>query len=152
MKDIVSIFTEFPIVLFVMFLIFRFMGNKEINQSTPLDFAFMVLLTSIAWDLTISQAQPFWVTLVLMIFLVILIYLFDWMSYKSKTAEKIIFGEPILLIKNGQIQEEALKKERLSPAELRARLRVKGFFSIDEIEACYLEYTGEISVKKKGES
>ncbi|MFC7686315.1 DUF421 domain-containing protein [Ureibacillus sp. GCM10028918] len=144
-----QILIEFPLILIVTFFIFRLMGNKELNQSTPIDFAFMVLMTSIGWDLTITQDFPLWFTLVLIIVLVTMIYLFDLITSKSDKAEKLIIGEPLLLIENGEIIEESLKKERLAETELLALLRLKGFFSLEEIEQCYLEFNGDISVKPK---
>jgi len=151
MKEMILILVEFPVILICIFLIFRVMGNKELNQSTPIDFAFMVLMTSIGWDVTLTQDYPFWFTLILMIMLMAIIYLFDWITSKSEKAEKIIIGEPLLLIEHGEIIEEPLKKERMSKAELQARLRLKGFFSLEDIEICYLEYNGDISVKRKKE-
>lgn len=149
MKEMTLIIVEFPLILICTILIFRVMGNKELNQSTPIDFAFMVLMTSIGWDVTLTQDYPFWFTLILMIMLMAIIYLFDWITSKSKKAEKIIIGEPLLLIEHGEIIEETLKKERMSKAELQARLRLKGFFSFEDIEICYLEYNGDISVKQR---
>ena len=87
MEEMSQILVEFPLVLFLMFIVFRLMGSKELNQSTPIDFAFMVLLTSIGWDVTISQDFPLWFTFVLIILLVAMIYLFDLITSKSKRAE-----------------------------------------------------------------
>lgn len=149
MEKMSQVLVEFPLMLFMMFIVIRLMGNKELNQSTPIDFAFMVLLTSVGWDVTISQEYPLWFTIVLFIVLVVMIYLFDWITVRSKKAEKLIIGEPLLLIEDGEIIEKALKKERISEDELLALLRLKGFFIIEEIEQCYLEFNGDISVKPK---
>ncbi|MDI7741267.1 DUF421 domain-containing protein [Lysinibacillus fusiformis] len=150
MKEMIRILVEFPLVLICMFVVFRLMGSKELNQSTPIDFAFMVLMTSIGWDVTISQDYTFWFTFILILLLMVMIYLFDWLTSKSKKAEKIIIGEPLLLVEQGEIIEESLKKVRVSNEEVLARLRLKGFFSLEDIELCYLEYNGDISVKLKG--
>jgi uncharacterized membrane protein YcaP (DUF421 family) len=149
MEEMSQILVEFPLVLILMFVVFRLMGNKELNQSTPIDFAFMILMTSIGWDVTLTQDYPLWFTLVLIILLVVMIYLFDWITSKSKKAEKIIIGEPLLLIERGEIIEKALKKERISEVELMALLRLKGFFLLEDVELCYLEFNGDISVKQK---
>lgn len=149
MQEMTRILVEFPLVLICMFIVFRVMGNKELNQSTPIDFAFVVLITSIGWDVTISQDYPFWFTFILIILLMIMIYVFDWITSKSKRAEKMIIGEPLLLVEHGEVIEAALKKVRISNDELLARLRLKGFFSLEDIELCYLEYNGDISVKQK---
>lgn len=151
MDKMSQILVEFPLILIIMFIVFRFMGNKELNQSTPIDFAFMVLMTSIGWDLTLNQDYPLWFTIVLFILLVATIYLFDWITTKSKKAEKMFIGEPLLLIEHGEINKEALNKERMSEDELRALLRLKGFFVLEDVEQCYLEFNGDISVKQKKE-
>lgn len=141
---------EFPIVLLLMLGLFRLMGNKEFQQSTPLDFAFVVLLASITWDMTLTPDFNLWQTFLMMVILCIIIYAFDWFTTKSRKAEKLIVGEPMVLVRYGQINEPMLKKARISKAELKARLRLKGIFSLEEVEICYLEFNGEISVKVEG--
>lgn len=138
----------FPISLVLIFFFLRLVGNKELQQSTPIEFSFMVLLVSIGWDMTLG-AYPMLQTLIIMGLLSVLIYLFDWVTFRSKKAEKVMVGEPVVLIKNGEVDEETLTKERMSLDELKTRLRLKGVFSIEKVEICYLEFTGEISVKTK---
>lgn len=144
-----EILIELPIALIVMILLFRFMGNKELQQSTPLEFAYMVLMASIAWDMTLNQDYPIWATYLIMVLVVIMIYTIDWITYKSRFLENFFIGEPKLIIKDGEIIVETLRKERISESELRARLRLKGIFFIQEVELCYLEFNGQLSIKKK---
>lgn len=135
--------------LIMLLILFRIVGNKELSQSTPIDFVYMVLMISIAWDTSLEPKFNVLETFVLLIGVTLVYYLIDLLTSRSGTLEKIVVGKPKTLICNGIINEMLLEKERMSKEELMTKLRVKGIFDINEVEICYLEYSGELSVKKR---
>lgn len=151
MKDFLNILIELPIAFLFLVIVLRVMGNKELKQATPIDFSFMVLSISIVWDMSLTPDYEVWQTCAMLVVVALMIFLIDKLTQKSHETEKILIGEPILLIENGEIKKEAMEKERMSIQELEFRLRLEGYFEIDHIELCYLEFNGEISVKKKEE-
>ncbi len=128
------------------------MGNKELQQSTPIEFACVVLLTNISWDLIISGQYSIPHMLLMMSVLVIVIYIIDWLTFKFSLSEKLFFGEPEIIVRNGKMDEDVMKKNRISHKELAAKLRAKSVFDIKEVEVAILEISGDLSVKKKEDS
>lgn len=151
MDDFTKTLLETPLAVISLFFFLRLMGNKEMRQSTPMEFSYVVLLASIAWDLVLDPAYSFPHILLLMSVLSLTIYLIDWITYKSPFLEMLFMGEPKVIIREGKVNEEVLQQERMSRQELAAKLRSKGVFEIEHIEIAYLEVDGEISVKRKKE-
>lgn len=72
-----------------------------------------------------------------------------YIDIKSKKARKIPIGEPIIVIKEGNIMENALRKTRLDINELNSLLREKDVFSLRDVEFAIFETSGKLSVLKK---
>ena len=68
------------------------------------------------------------------------------MRRASETAKKIIQNEPVLLMKDGKICDEALKAERIDSSDLFAKLREANVLDMSRVKAVVLETTGDISV------
>lgn len=63
---------------------------------------------------------------------------------------RIIFeGKPSVLIHNGVVNRDQLKKNRMNLNQLQSLLRQSETFSIREVAYCYLESNGAISILKK---
>mgnify|MGYP003294620859 CR=1 FL=1 len=70
---------------------------------------------------------------------------------KSLKIREIVCGKPRILIYRGKIDENALKKERLTINELQEKLRSKDVVTLGEVEYAILETSGEVTVIKKPE-
>ncbi|PFP29378.1 hypothetical protein COJ96_10765 [Bacillus sp. AFS073361] len=152
MEPFLNLCLKLPFGILFMFLHMRIMGLKELSQSNALDFGFAVLVANISWDLSVTPDYQIWHMIVVNIILGIIYFLLDWVTANNRKWEKRILGEPQIVVKNGVINRELLEKERLSEAELRARLRCSGVFDIRLVEIAYLEVSGQISVLKRGEN
>ncbi|MGE3859819.1 MAG: YetF domain-containing protein [Nitrososphaeraceae archaeon] len=70
---------------------------------------------------------------------------------KSTRFSKVIEPDPILLVKDGKMIDEAMKKAKISRKELESYLRLTGTDDLSEIKLSYLEINGQVSfVKKNG--
>ena len=72
-------------------------------------------------------------------------------NLKSNRAREIICGKPRILIYRGKIDEQALKKERLSINELEEKLRSNNVMNLGDVEYAILETSGDVSVIQKPE-
>lgn len=76
-------------------------------------------------------------------------YAINWLGYRSVFFSKIGEPEPVLLIKNGVMQRQNMKKELITPTELTGMLREQGVDDMANVKACYIEGSGNISVISK---
>jgi uncharacterized membrane protein YcaP (DUF421 family) len=79
----------------------------------------------------------------------LLIYTTELITQKFKSSRKLLEGEPSIVIRNGKIKREVLKKNNIDINQLQHLLRIKNAFSIREVEYAILETDGQLSVLKK---
>lgn len=134
---------------FSLLILTRMMGRKEISQMTFFNFVSAITIGTIGGALisdsnfTISEGL---FSLFGWSLLTILLGIID---IKSKKVRKVIEGDPLILIKNGEIMEKALRKVRLDVDALHTMLREKDVFSLMDVEYAIFETDGKLSVMKK---
>lgn len=78
-------------------------------------------------------------------------FLLQWITLKWRYAAKYIEGEPTIVIMDGKIMEDTLRKMRYRVSDVLEQLRGKDIFDLSEIEFAILESDGQLSVLKKPE-
>lgn len=151
MGEFAEILFKLPVTLLFLIFFLRLMGRKELQQSTPIDLVFLLLLGNIASDVLFEPKYNVIHIFVAMLLLTACVYLFEWMSWRFPNVESFFVGEPKIVIRNGKWDEDVLKKERLTEKELESKLRTKGIFDVRDVEVGILEVSGELTVKKKGD-
>jgi uncharacterized membrane protein YcaP (DUF421 family) len=134
---------------FVLFLLTRIMGRKEISQMTFFNFVSAIAIGEIAASLVVDHQLSIRNGLIALAGWSIYTLLMGYIDIKSLNARKFLVGEPLLLVKQGKIMEQALRKSRLDLDSLRAMLRQKDVFSMADVEYAIFETDGKISVMKK---
>lgn len=150
MQPFWELIIKMPFAILIYFVGVRLFGLKEMAQATAVEFGFAVMIVSIVWDMSVSTDFQLWQIPIVLAVMWIIIYAIDWGTSRHKRLEKIVLGEPKLLVKNGVVNTDMLEKERISIKELESKLRLQGVFDIEEVELAYVEVSGQISVKKKG--
>jgi len=79
----------------------------------------------------------------------ILPFIFDFLSLKSKLVRNFIDGKSTVIIKEGKIMEDNMKKERFTTEDLLYHLRSQKIFEVGDVEFALLEPTGELTVLPK---
>ncbi len=121
-------------------LLLRISGRKSISQMTIAQTIIMISIGSLIIQPIIDK--NIWRTLAAAtIFIVFLIFV-EWLQLKFNFIEKIITGKAKVIIKNGQLIPENLKKIRLTVDQLEIRLREKGVTKISDIKVATLEPNG----------
>ena len=140
------------IIGFFTLLIFtRILGKQQVSQLTFFDYVVGITIGSMASTLTTdltSRAWPHWVGLLTW---TVLCFILQIITLKSKNAEKFLDGEPSIIITNGKILEDTMKKFRYTISDLLAQLRDKGIFDLSEVAYGVLEKDGKLSILKKTE-
>lgn len=128
-----------------MFLLLRLLGKRELAQMTPFELVLLIVMGDLIQqgvthnDFSLTGAVlaigtiGFW-TLVM-----------NWISYRFPKAEKILDGEPSVLIRNGELLESNLSRNRMTRSEIEGEMRLAGIARIRDVEWGILETTGKIS-------
>lgn len=134
-----------------LFIFTRVLGKQQISQLTFFDYVLGITIGSLAGTLTTdlsSRTWPHWVGLFTW---ALLSYLMQLITMKWMYAAKYINGDPNIVIMNGKIMEEALRKMKYRIDDILQLLRDKDIFDLSEVEFAILEPNGKISVLKKAE-
>ncbi len=151
MPEIVLILIRSLLAFFLLLLLTRIMGKKQISQLTFFDYCVGITIGSIAATLSVDQNVKIVNGLVSLtiwgLFPIILAYA----GMKSRFFSKITDGKATILIKNGEILDNNLKKSLLTINELLMLLRERGIFKVSDVEMAVFETNGQLSVMLKTE-
>ncbi len=140
------------LIAFVTLHIFaRIWGKQSIGQLTFFDYLLGITVGSMAATLSVdlsSRAWPHWVGLFTWTVVVVIM---EFCTIHSRGFEKYVLGEPCLLIMNGQIMEETMKKNRYTLSDLLSQLRDRNVFDLNDVAYAILETNGRLSVLLKSE-
>ena len=129
----------------------RLMGKRQVGELSPSELVVTILISELAaipmQNLTIPLVQGIIPILTLVLFEI----LFSILNLKSETFRKIMTGKSSMVIKEGEIQQEELKKQRVSIDDLNEELRLQGVTSPDQVQHAMLETTGKLSVFLKNQ-
>lgn len=140
------------IISFFSLLIFaKILGKQQISQLTFFDYTLGITIGSIAATLTTDLSSRAWPHFVGLFAWAFLGYLMQLITEKWRYAAKYIEGEPTIIIMNGKIMEDALKKMKYTAADIMGLLRIKDVFDLSQVDFAIIEPNGQLSVLKKPE-
>ena len=140
------------IILYILVLIvMRLMGKREIGQLQPFELAIAIMIADLATIPMSDIGIPIIDGIIPILGLLVMHLLISYINLKSMKIRGLICGKPSILIYRGRIDENVMRKERLTINELQERLRANNVNSISEVEYAILETSGQISVVEKPE-
>ncbi len=150
-----SVYFQLTIELFFGFIALlismKIIGKRQIQQVSPFDFISAIVMGEFLGNAIYdSEISVFHIIYAIAVWTVLL-YAIEKAVQKSRKLRRVVEGSPVLLIKNGVIDYQVMKKEKLDFVELLSVLRDKSAYSIREIEYAILEHNGIVSVIKKSQ-
>lgn len=137
------------ISVIVLFIFARLAGKKQISQLSFFHYIIGISIGSIAaaYAVDVDIELPEFLTSVIIYGLFPLIL--SQISLKSYRGRKILNGSPTILVQNGKIIENNLRKTHINIDELLEECRLKNAFNLSEVEFAILETNGQVSVQMK---
>ncbi|MGY4690660.1 DUF421 domain-containing protein [Salibacterium sp. K-3] len=139
------IITILPLLL----LMALFMGKRAIGELPVFDFLIVLTLGSVVGaDIADPKVQHLH-TAVAVILIALLQRGVALLKMKNRTIGKYITFEPTVVVQNGTIIRQNLKKIRYSVDNVLEALREKDIFNVEDVETAVVEANGSLSVLKK---
>lgn len=151
MNEGLVVFVRSLIAFFSLLIFARMIGKQQISQLTFFDYVLGITIGSIAASLSVdlsSRAWPHWIGLLTWTVTVLALQL---ITLKSKRAANYLLGEPSVVIMDGQIMEEALRRIRYTVSDILEQLRDKDVFDLKQVAFGVVETNGKLSVLLKPE-
>ena len=136
----------------VIVLVYRFMGKREVGELGIIDLIVSVLIAELAAISIENYKENVFLTLLPLLLLVVLQILLAKVSLKSPKLRTILDGNPSVIIDNGKVNFKEMIKQRYNLEDLLTQLRAREVKSIEEVEYAILETSGKLSVFKKNAS
>lgn len=132
-------------VFFMLFLLLRLFGKRQLGQMTPFEFVSLVVVGDFVQqavthnDYSVTGAAlaigtfGFWALIL------------GWLGFRSKRVRDLLDGEPRVLVRHGEIQRAMLERDKIPVDELFSEMRLAGIASLKQVDWAILETNGKIS-------
>lgn len=135
--------------VYVIAIVIVRIGKKWfMSRGTAFDLILAIVFGSIV-SRVITGDAPFLPGIAAVLTLVLMHWLFSAASLRWKEFSRLVKGQPVLLVRDGIIVQEGMKRTHISDGNLRQDLRQKGVSALGEVAEAHLEPNGEVSVIRK---
>lgn len=147
--EIWTLLIRTTVIYFVVFMIMRFMGKREIGKLSVLDLVISVMVAEIAVIVIEDTERSMWDGIVPMTTLLIIQITTAVLSMNSRKLRLLFDGKPSVIIAKGKINREVMRKQRYNLDDLMLQLRENKMTSVADVEFAILETSGKLSIIPK---
>ena len=133
-------------VYFFIIAAIRIFGKKELSQLNVIDLVFVLLISNAVQNAMVGPDNSLLGGLAAAASLFIANYLLKLALYKYPLLNKLLEGEPLMLIYEGHVIQKNLDRAKIGVEELIEAIREHGVKNIDEVNLAVLESDGNISI------
>ena len=126
--------------------VIRLMGKRQIGQMEPSEFVVTMLVANLAAIPMQDGGIPLFSGLVPILTVLGMELVLSFLSLKSIFIRKLLCGKPVILIENGNILQDNLRRTRVTLDELTGHLREKDVLDLQTVQYAILETNGNVSV------
>ena len=130
----------------VLILVIRLMGKRQIGQMEPSEFVVTMLVANLATIPMEDPDLPLHSGLIPILTVLGLELVLSLLCLKSIFLRKLFCGKPVILIENGHILQDNLRRTRITLDELTGHLREKDVLDPRSVQYAILETNGNLSV------
>lgn len=145
---IISMILKTIVIYFIVALVFRLMGKKEVGQLGTFDLVIFILMAEVG-SLSIQTKGNFIANTIPIFVMLSLQVILSKITLKNEKLRYIVDGKPIILISKGKINFKNMVDQNYSLDDLLLQLRQSNIRSIDEVDYAILEINGRLSIFKK---
>ena len=139
--------TVLRVVAVYLFLLIalRLIGKRDIGQLAPFDLVILLLIPELLAQGLVREDFSLTNAFVGASTLLSLVFLTSVLVHQSRTASRLIEGEPAVLVRHGFLVPDAMNRERVAPDELLAEMHKAGLERMEQVKWAILETDGRIA-------
>lgn len=134
------------VAIVVLFFMTKLIGKRQVSELSLFEYITGITIGSLAAYVSLDLEANWYLGLVSLGVWVFVSLGIEFLQIKSKRVRNFIDGKATVLIKEGKVMEDNLKKERISIDEMMSMLRSKDVFKVADVEFAVLETNGELNV------
>jgi uncharacterized membrane protein YcaP (DUF421 family) len=132
-------------VFFLILLITRAVGRRELSSMEPFDLILLVVLGDLVQQGVMQSDYSLTGATTVISTIAVLTVAVAYLSFRFRSLRPLLEGEPVVLIADGRLLEDNIRRQRLTVEELRAEARQQSIGSLDDVRYAMLETNGKVS-------
>ena len=129
----------------------RLMGKRQIGELQPSELVVAIMISDLASVPMSDTAIPLANGIVPILTLIIAEVVLSYLSLKSEGVRNLLTGKPSVIIRNGIICQEEMRRARYNMEDLLEELRLKDYINIGDVYMAVLETNGELTIVPKSD-
>jgi uncharacterized membrane protein YcaP (DUF421 family) len=135
-----------PVIVYIFLIVgLRLSGKRELAQLNPFDLIVLLTLSNTVQNAIIGDDNSVTGGIIGAASLLAINYLVVRFLYDHRKIDQLVEGRADVLIENGKVHTEKLKRELITKEELAAAARKQGFDTLSEVRQCILEPGGTLT-------
>ncbi len=130
----------------ILFLIAKVIGHKQVAQLEFFDYITGITIGSIAAELATTLDKPWWKPMISMLIFGLITVALSVITRRFARSRKFINGTPTIVMNDGKLYRENMKKAKLELSEFLLLCRQEGYFNLNDIQTAIFEYNGKLSI------
>jgi uncharacterized membrane protein YcaP (DUF421 family) len=127
-------------------MMLRLAGKRSVAKMNIFDFVSIVVIGSTIANTIVGNTVPLAEGLAAVTVLVLIHFATSWLAAHSRRAERLINGDPVLLVRGGRLLRSTMRRERVTEEEVLSAIRMKGLGAVEDVDSVVLETDGTYSV------
>jgi len=137
------------VVFVFVFVLMRAVGRRELSQLQPFDLLLLVVLGDLITQGVLQSDMSVTGSMLATGTFALLSVGLSYVSFRFGRLRPILEGEPIVVVQDGRVIEQNLRRERLTVEDVQEEARLRGLASLDDVRWGVLETSGRISFVAK---
>jgi uncharacterized membrane protein YcaP (DUF421 family) len=133
------------VVYWFLWLVVRGTGKRSLSELTPLDLLLIVVIGDMVQQGVTQEDMSITGAVLTASVFVVWTLLADASARRSEPAERLLTGEPVIVLRNGEPLPDRLDRERLTLKDLAEAARMQGIGDLADVEFAVLETDGRFS-------
>ncbi len=133
------------LIYWFLWLIVRGTGKRSISELTPLELIFTFVIGDLVQQAVTGEDMSMTGGIIVISTFAAWMLASDFLTHRSKRWKRILEGEAVVVLRDGQPDHARLRNERLTIDDLMSAAREKGFASLEDIRFAVLEHDGKFS-------
>jgi uncharacterized membrane protein YcaP (DUF421 family) len=140
------------VIFIALYLLVRLMGKRELGQMTPFELIVLVVIGDLIQQGVTQNDFSLTGAVIAISTIALLALLMSWASYLWPRAERMLEGEPRVIVRDGEVITGNLRRNRLTVAEIESEMRLAGIARMADVAWAILEPRGKISFIQRSEA
>jgi uncharacterized membrane protein YcaP (DUF421 family) len=140
------------VIFLALYVLMRLMGKRELGQMTPFELIVLVVIGDLIQQGVTQNDFSLTGAIIAVSTIAFWALVFSWLSYLSPRAERLLEGEPRVIVRDGELIEGNLRRNRLTRSEIESEMRLAGIAHMRDVAWAILEARGKISFIQRSET